>query len=217
MRWIFFPPFLMLAVFAPAVLAYRYLDQAGRPPFIIYGIRWFLGILFTVSGLAKLIPGFPNTMGPANLEATLEPHGLAIFARFIAISEVGTGLLLLTRRFATLGAILLVPILTSILVITTALQWRGTPVAVSGFLLLAIALLIYDYPKLAGLIGDRPSPSEGQVREMLPPILWLAVLGTVMTCLGAIRMASKTSPGVWIVLVLLVLLVVIDWRRSRPK
>src|SRR6187401_416150 len=115
MRLLWFPPVLMLVLFAPAAVAYRFLDPAIRPPFLIYGLRWFLGLLFTISGLAKLIPGFPNTMGPVNLEHSLAPYGLALFGRFIAVSEVGVGLLLLTRRFATLGALALVPMLTCIL------------------------------------------------------------------------------------------------------
>lgn len=49
MRWLFFPPFLMLAVFAPAAIAWRYLDPSHRPPFLIFGIRWFLGILSSSS------------------------------------------------------------------------------------------------------------------------------------------------------------------------
>lgn len=37
------------------------------------------------------------------------------------------GALLLSQRFATLGAVMLVPMLANILVITISLQWRGTP------------------------------------------------------------------------------------------
>ena len=66
-------------------------------------------------------------MGPADLENTLAPYGLATYARFIALSETGIGLLLLTRRFATLGALFLAPMLINILVLTASLHWRGTP------------------------------------------------------------------------------------------
>lgn len=214
MRWLFFPPILMLAVFAPAAVAYRYLDPAGRPPFVIYGIRWFLGILFVISGLAKLIPHFPNTMGPPNLEATLQPYGLALYARFIAVSEVGVGLLLLTRRFATLGALFLLPMLASILVITTALQWRGTPIVVGGFLVLTLALLLYDYPKLMSLVGDRRVPQTDQIRRELPTLFWLAAAGIVLTALGTIRLESRSAPGVWLALLALLTLIVIEWRRE---
>jgi uncharacterized membrane protein YphA (DoxX/SURF4 family) len=214
MRWLFFPPFLMLALFLPAAIAYRYVDPASRPPFLVLGIRWFLGILFVVSGLAKLIPHFPNTMGPTNLEFTLAPHGLALFARFIAVAETATGLLLLTRRFATLGALLLVPMLTSILVITTSLHWKGTPYLVAGFLALALGLLAYDYPKLAVLIGDRPPASPTRVRQLLPAAIWAGGLSLVAIGLGTVRMPSNTSPGVWLALAALTILIVLDWRAA---
>jgi uncharacterized membrane protein YphA (DoxX/SURF4 family) len=217
MRLLHFPPFLMLVLFAPAAIAWRYMDPAARPPFLIYGIRWFLGILFVISGLAKLIPQFPNTMGPNNLELTLAPYGLALYGRFIAISEVGTGLLLLTRRFATLGALLLVPILVSIIVITTSLQWQGTPYLVSAFLLLAILLLLYDGPKLVGLIGDRPAWSTAAGEQGRRAGHWLAGLSAVLLVLGAIRLESPTAPGVWCALGALILLIVADWRGVRRR
>lgn len=214
MRWLLFPPFLMLAVFAPAALAYRWLDPAGRPPFLVYGARWFLGLLFLISGLAKLVPHFPNTMGPNNLEAVLEPHGLALYGRFIAVSEVGTSALLLTRRFATLGTLLLVPILVSILVITTALRWQGTPFVVSGFLLIAFGLLAYDYPKLAVLLGDRPAAAPTATRRLTSASLWLVGLGALTGLLTAVRFTSPGAPGLWVILALLVVLVAFEWRSG---
>ena len=56
----------------------------GKPSLLIVGLRWFLGLLWVVfSGLAKLIPGFPNSMGPRPTWSTgSAPHGLALFARF---------------------------------------------------------------------------------------------------------------------------------------
>ncbi len=216
MRWLFFPPFLMLALFLPAAIAYRYVSPQTRPPFLVYGIRWFLGILFTISGLAKLIPHFPNTMGPTNLEFLLEPHGLALYARFIATAEVGTGLLLLTRRFATLGALFLVPMLANIIVITYSLHWQGTPYLVAGFLVLALILLAWDYPKLAALIGNRPAPLPATIPGLVRPVFWATGLGLILVTIGAVRLPSNTSPGVWMVLAVLALLIVLDW-RSRAE
>lgn len=217
MRLLHFPPFLMLLAFAPAAIAYRFLDPARRPPFLIYGIRWFLGLLFVFSGLAKLIPHFPNTMGPPNLEATLAPHGLAAYGRFIAVAEVGTGFLLLTRRFATLGALMLVPILVSILVVTWSLAWRGTPYVVTVFLGLAAVLLVYDWPKLAGLLEDRRPAPAGTARRLATALGWLAGLGVVAAGLGVVRLTGAGGVGTWVVLGALVALIVLDYRAAgRP-
>ena len=213
MRWLYFPPFLMLLLFAPAAIAWVVMDRDRRPPFLIYGMRWFLGILFAVSGLAKLIPHFPNTMGPVDLEITLGHYGLAAFGRFIALTEVGTGILLLTRRYATLGAMLLTPILVSILVITTALGWRGTPYVVAVFLGMALVLVAYDYRPLLPLLGEPTGRAEPGEARLLPHLLWLGALGTTLGVLGAIRVASVASPVAWGGVTVLAGLVTVEWRR----
>ena len=217
-RMLLWPPVLLLLLFLPAAIAWRRLDPQARPPFLIYGLRWFLGLLFLISGLAKLVPGFPNTMGPVDLEHTLAPHGLALYARFIAVSEVGTGLLLLTRRYATIGAMMLVPMLVSIIVITYALAWRGTPYLVAVFLLLTLLLLAYDLPKLAVLVGDRATaPSPDRLPAYFPQLAWLTAAGVVLMLLGIIRFASRGELGLYGLLALLTGLVIFDWRQRDPK
>ncbi|MEP7128437.1 MAG: DoxX family membrane protein [Chitinophagales bacterium] len=120
---------------------------------MIVSTRIFLGLLFFTGGLSKLIP-FPNLMGPVWLEQELAKYGLELFARFIAYMQLITGILLLTRRFQLLGAIMLLPMLLNILIITISLQWRGTPYVVGFFLIQNMLLLIDDYPRLLTLIND---------------------------------------------------------------
>ncbi len=212
------PPGLMLLLFLPAAFAWRRLNPHIRPPFLIYGLRWFLGLLFLISGLAKLVPGFPNTMGPVDLEHTLAPHGLALYARFIAVSEVGIGLLLLTRRYATIGALMLVPMLVSIIVITYALEWQGTPYVVAVFLLLTLILIAYDLPKLAVLVGDSAAaPGRDRLPAYFPRLAWLTAAGAVLLMLGVIRLASPGEPGLYGILALLIGLVIFDWRQGDSK
>lgn len=121
-------------------------------PLWVHGVRAFLGVIFFSAGISKLIPGFPSIIGPVWLVDRLEPYGLALFGQFIALSEAAVGLLLLSRRLAILGAIMLVPMLTSILVVTISLQWRGTPYVNAFLLLLNLALLAYDYPRWRGIL-----------------------------------------------------------------
>lgn len=133
------------------------------PPLIITGIQIFLGVLFLTAGIGKLVPGFPGLMGPPWLEDVLVKYDLGLFARFIAFSQILIGWLLLTRRFATLGAVMLLPMLLNILMVTISMNWRGTPYVVTVFLLLNICLLIADYDRLKFLITDeveslRPKP-----------------------------------------------------------
>lgn len=120
--------------------------------FVLIAIRLFLGITFFTSGMAKLTHGdFPGFIGPVWLEERLATYGLAMWARFVGWSQVGVGLLLLSQRFSTLGAVMLVPMLANILVVTISLQWRGTPYVNAVLLAMNLTLLIADWRKLRPL------------------------------------------------------------------
>ena len=82
-------------------------------PTVIILIRVFLGLIFFGAGMSKLYfeHKFPGIIGPVWLEDELTQYGLGMYARFIACAQVITGLLLFSQRFATLGALLLFPIL----------------------------------------------------------------------------------------------------------
>jgi uncharacterized membrane protein YphA (DoxX/SURF4 family) len=216
MRFLYFPPFLLALSLLVAGVVHRRMDRATRPPFAVMELRWFLGALFVFSGLAKLIPGFPNTMGPAELERTLAPYGLAVYARFIAAGEIGVGLMLFTRRFATLGALLLAPMLSNILVITISLQWRGTPYLVSAFLVMDLALLIYDRSRLWPLILDRADASPTlRAPAVRSHIGWLLLLAALLVGLGSIRIAQENTTGMLLVAALVLGLATLDWREAH--
>ena len=172
-RFVHNPLVLLGVTFLVAVVAHRFANPARRPPPSIWLIRALRGVIFLLSGLSKLLPSFPNVIGPVQLEQALAPHGLALFARFVALSEALIGLFVLLPRVNTLGAVMLFPMLTSILVITVSLQWRGTPYVNAVLLALNAALLIYDYPKLAPMLRERPatgiSSSSGRCAQQNEP------------------------------------------------
>lgn len=217
-RLLHFPPFLLLLGLLPALVAYRLIDKNKRPPMWVHGLRWFLGLVFAFSGFAKLVPGFPNTIGPVNLEAALAPHGLALFARFVAVSEAAVGLLLLTRRFATLAALMLFPMLLSILVATISMQWRGTPYVNAGFLVLNLGLVLYDYPKLLPLLGERATESTFSAALVRhgPECRWLVGMGALVLTLGFLRNAAQNAAIVALLLAMILALLYVDL-RSRPS
>jgi uncharacterized membrane protein YphA (DoxX/SURF4 family) len=126
-------------------------------PWILTGIRVFLGILFLTAGIGKLVPGFPGLMGPPWLEAVLAKYDLALFARFIAYSQILIGWLLLSRKFATIGAVMLLPMLLNILMVTISQNWKGTPYVVCVFLMLNIWFLAADYLNLIVLLTEDTS------------------------------------------------------------
>jgi uncharacterized membrane protein YphA (DoxX/SURF4 family) len=120
------------------------------------GIRIFLGFIFFTAGMGKLTNGdyFPLTMFPMSLEKILAPYGLSLWGAFVAWSQVVIGLLLMSQRFATLGAIMCLPLILNIFVITVSIGFVGTPY-LNGFLIaLNLFLLAADYHKIKFLFMD---------------------------------------------------------------
>ncbi|HEX9983370.1 MAG TPA: DoxX family protein [Thermoanaerobaculia bacterium] len=153
----------------------------------VIGVRVLLGAIFFTSGMGKLTHGdFVGLIGPVWLEERLAQYGLGLWAQFVAWSQVTIGLLLLSQRFATLGAVMLVPMLVNILVVTISLQWRGTPYVNAVLLLLNLFLLATDWRKLLPLVAE----SDGAVVHRREPrqVSKLVVLGLI---------AGISSPAVY--------------------
>ncbi len=155
--------------------------------FVIGSIRFGLGLILLTSGLAKLTHNyFPNTIGPPFLEAELAQYGLGLLARFVAFSQVTVGLLLITRRFATLGAIMAMPMLLTIWVVVVSLQWQGTPYVVGFLVLCDTILLAADFHKLKFILTDDAAPLVSHPIKRSNPWLDAANLaGMVMLLAGA--------------------------------
>jgi hypothetical protein len=62
--------------------------------------------------------------------------------------------LLITNRFRTIGAIMLLPMLLNILVVTIALKWTGTPYIIGGFLFFNVLLLLLDFNRIKFVLSD---------------------------------------------------------------
>ncbi len=184
-------------------------------PLGILALRWFLGVTFLLSGLSKLFVHFPNLIGPTWLEDRLAPHGLALFARFVAACEAGVGALLLTRSFATLGAIMLVPLLAGIFMVTVSLEWRGTPYVVALMLLFNAILLGWDYPKLRHLIDEQAPVPASPAPRLRADLVWLAILAGIILLATLPALRGRSWGGV-VVAATTVLLILLEWRRARP-
>ena len=77
--------------------------------------------------------------------------------QFIGGCQVAAGLLLLLPATAHLGALLFLPIITNIFVITVALGFKGTPVITGPMLLAVIYLCAWDYDRLRGILTPEPA------------------------------------------------------------
>ncbi|MEL6560248.1 MAG: hypothetical protein AAFQ94_18815 [Bacteroidota bacterium] len=126
-------------------------------------LSFFLGLIFTMAGIEKLT-GLPDIIGPHYLIEELAKHDLGLYGSFIAYAQLIVGFLLLTNRFRTLGAMMLLPILGNILVITISLNWQGTPYIVAFLILLNLFILLLDYHKLKFIFSETDSTELNQLK-----------------------------------------------------
>lgn len=166
------------------------------------GLMVFLGATFFTSGMAKLYAGqhFPGWIGPVWLIEKLQAYQLGMYAAFIALSQVVTGFLLLTRRFWLLGAIALMPMLLNILLITISQQWGATSYLIGVLLLMNLALLLSEYPRLRVLWADEAyiPRLKSQVQPTLAGhLLWS--LGLVLVVAAVFVSYQALNLSYWLV------------------
>lgn len=167
-------------------------------------VAWFLGLIFLSGGMSKLMP-FPGVIGPVWLEEELSKYDLGMFAVFIAWSEAIIGLLLLTKPTRVLGAIMLVPLVLNILMVTVSMQWRGTPWVITFFLVANVFLLVFHYPRWRPIVDpvlewlDSRQPDRAGIFRrivlasgilvLVGPLLhiaspWIAVISILLGMIG---------------------------------
>ena len=132
-----------------------------RGPFF-YRLAWFNRILlaaaFIPTGSVKFMGQRFTLMGPetpigAFFEAMFQT---GLFWRFIGLSQIVAGVLLLIPRFSHLGAAIFFPIILNIVVITVGLDFGGTPVVTASMLLSVTYLCVWDWHRFRALFTLSP-------------------------------------------------------------
>ena len=88
------------------------------------------------------------------------------FWRFIGISQVVAGILLLVPPVAHLGALLFLPIVACIAVITVALEFGNTEIVASAMLLAVLYLLLWDYDRIRSILTKTPIETPGRIPSL---------------------------------------------------
>ncbi|WP_156126251.1 hypothetical protein [Hymenobacter sp. DG25B] len=185
----------------------------------VFGARLLLGALMLGGGLYKLSENhIPGLMGPPMNHAWLTAQGLVLFAQFIGVAQLLIGVLLLTRRFALLGAVLLVPMWLNIIFLTWSQNWVGTPWLTTGFLVLTIGLLLHDFNRLRWVLYP---PQDAAALRALPwrtggagleTLWWLGIgillLGSLLYFISLQIMVVTMAAGAALLLAALVW----EWR-----
>ncbi|RAK65687.1 DoxX family membrane protein [Hymenobacter edaphi] len=219
------PVFYVLMILLPIVATAVALPAGGwLRRLYVMGARLLLGALMLSGGLYKLTENhIPGLMGPPVNHAFLARYGLVIFGQFIGVAQLVIGLLLLTGRFALLGAVLLVPMWLNIIFLTWSQHWVGTPFLVTGFLVLTLGLLLHDYPRLKWLLYPPADPAALQQAPLRTgsagsEILWWLGAGVVV---GG-SLLYPVSFGLMLGTMAAGLLVLLAagwrvWRTARPR
>jgi len=148
---------------------------------VIY-TRYLLGGAFVFASLIKIkghrftLPPAPGTPlhSPERLFETLYQAGL--YWQFLGFAQLVAGLLLLTQRYALLGALLFLPIIANIYVITISYPFGYTSVITGAMLLATVGLLGWDWSHLRVLLNQPVLPTATASQ---PDKLW-EVVGTLL-------------------------------------
>ncbi|MGG8496842.1 hypothetical protein ACQY1Q_10520 [Tenacibaculum sp. TC6] len=138
--------------------------------FIIY-LRYALGFAFVFASIVKILGlRFTSSSGadfPINTSwhffETMYQSGL--YWKFMGWGQLITGLLLLTQKYAKLGAILFLPIMLNIFVITISYDFKGTPFITASMLLANILLIAWDWNTLKVLIHQEITKEQAPLLE----------------------------------------------------
>ncbi|WP_312507902.1 DoxX family membrane protein [Chryseobacterium culicis] len=122
---------------------------------IIIHLRYLVGSAFFPSGLIKLMGDrFTRISTDHPIGYFFEAlYQSGFYWNFLGLAQVTAGILLMTQRFATLGALMFLAILSNIWLITLSLSFAGTWIITSLMMIAVVILVIWDKHKLLPLFN----------------------------------------------------------------
>ena len=117
-------------------------------------LRIALGLGFIWPSLPKILGLRFTLLGPETkvgffFEAMYQS---GIYWNFLGWAQMAAGVLLLVPRTRTIGALLYLPIILNIFLITVGIGFQGTPYVTGLMLLGVLALLFYDGDRIIGAL-----------------------------------------------------------------
>ena len=150
--------------------------------FIIY-TRYLIGGAFVFACMIKIKGKRFTTYSQEDAPLGSAMHFFEVFYQtglywqFIGWAQLLAGFLLMTQRFAKLGAAVNLPIILNVFVITISMEFGGTPV-ITGLMLAANLLLIWwHWGELRSLVNLPYQPASPDLEENKP--LW-AITGLLL-------------------------------------
>jgi len=161
--------------------------------FCVIQLRFLIGIGFLPSGIRKVINtpfALPGQEG-AFFEYLDALYATGPYYQMLGWAQIIAAILIISQRFATLGALLFLPIIFNIMVLTLSTIGSLTPIIASLMFLGMLFLVLWDYYKWINIFShdnrliaipsnnDYPSPSKwwittGMLILILPALVGIA-------------------------------------------
>jgi hypothetical protein len=149
---------------------------------VIY-TRYLIGGAFVFASLVKIkgqrftsVPGAGSPFhSPQHFFETMYQSGL--YWQFLGVAQLVAGLLLMTQRYALLGALLFLPIIANVYVITISYDFAYTSVITGAMLLATVGLLVWDWHRLRIVVNQPALPTPAATLEQHK--LWV-VIGLIL-------------------------------------
>ena len=169
--------------------------------FIIY-TRYLIGVAFVFACIIKIKGKRFTTYSheDAPIGSTMHffevLYQTGLYWQFIGWAQLLAGFLLMTQRYAKLGALVNFPILLNVFVITISMDFGGTPV-ITGLMLAAnVMLLIWHWGELKSLI-NLPHQAEPKDQEENKPIWAITGLLLFLFTAGYRVLFDMYNPFFW--------------------
>jgi hypothetical protein len=170
---------------------------------VIY-VRYLIGGAFVIAaiGMGKLSSGVYLMQSAQIPIQDLQPiqqffrvmADSGLYWKFIGWSQIIGGLLLMTQRFAKLGALIFFGLILNIFIITLSYDFKGTPVVTGLMLMATLFLVIWDVSSLQYIIR-KPTienlPNQTPLR--IAEHLYWSILGIILFVVITLSMLTTRN------------------------
>lgn len=144
----------------------------------VVNLRILIGFAFVPSGLKKVLDQpftDPNNTGVFH-EFLHAFYATGFFYRFVGATQLVIAVLLMTQGFATIGALMALPVFVAITVLCWSTQVYPTAVVASLILLGVVGLVAWDFRKWRGVLATRATavavPACDEPESLIDLTLW---------------------------------------------
>jgi len=159
----------------PDVL-HRVRDARWANLFVV-NLRILLGFAFVPAGLKKVLNQpftDPQNTGPFH-EFLHAFHATGLFYQFVGLVQLTIAVLLMTQRLATLGALMALPVFTTIAVLCWSTKATFTAIMVTLMLLASIGLSLWDYERWRHVLHSGHVADDAPREALVPPAVDVAL------------------------------------------